>query len=292
VADQTTTEAVDPRTLTGADLAEYVLDVIRQVDGFWNQGTWRTRPDAVLDATEYLSSSETEALTKYLGKNPNEDPACGTAMCFAGWATQLTGAPFVWPVGVKKFSDVENYGDIPTEVRANPEYFVRVPNADLEGVEIGKVYAAHERHEDGQVTYLAIPTYAAWKLGLDYYSAETLFSGGNTLTALETYVGEIRDHGRVLTYDERQDVKQYGRVLTFPEREAVTVIRHYLVAYRNAAAEVDISVQREVAIRHELETLTVGRPRLEERKTAARTKVDAAIDGLPDEVASTLRALL
>jgi hypothetical protein len=223
VADQTTTEAVDPRTLTGADLAEYVLDVIRQVDGFWNQGTWRTRPDAVLDATEYLSSSETEALTKYLGKNPNEDPACGTAMCFAGWATQLTGA---------------------------------------------------------------------WKLGLDYYSAETLFSGGNTLTALETYVGEIRDHGRVLTYDERQDVKQYGRVLTFPEREAVTVIRHYLVAYRNAAAEVDISVQREVAIRHELETLTVGRPRLEERKTAARTKVDAAIDGLPDEVASTLRALL
>jgi hypothetical protein len=258
VADQTTTEAVDPRTLTGADLAEYVLDVIRQVDGFWNQGTWRTRPDAVLDATEYLSSSETEALTKYLGKNPNEDPACGTAMCFAGWATQLTGAPFVWPVGVKKFSDVENYGDIPTEVRANPEYFVRVPNADLEGVEIGKVYAAHERHEDGQVTYLAIPTYAAWKLGLDYYSAETLFSGGNTLTALET----------------------------------VTVIRHYLVAYRNAAAEVDISVQREVAIRHELETLTVGRPRLEERKTAARTKVDAAIDGLPDEVASTLRALL
>ena len=95
-------------TTVNADLMLKVLNTITRVDGLWDQTQWRA---AEITSFDRLSPDEQAAASEALDQRQN--PSCGTAMCFAGWATQIAKAPFTITTRVLNAS--ERFDDAPTK---------------------------------------------------------------------------------------------------------------------------------------------------------------------------------
>lgn len=105
----TTTDAVmrlavpayDPRTavhhpVTGinADLMLAVRDQIEANRTWWNQSVWRD----VVETMEWVNEefrATPDAIKAAVAYGHESEPACGTSMCFAGWATEIARADWV-----------------------------------------------------------------------------------------------------------------------------------------------------------------------------------------------------
>lgn len=59
----------------------------------WDQNSWRRLLDATEITSEGMDPKELASLLAY--EQDLDAPACGTAMCFAGWASELAGADWV-----------------------------------------------------------------------------------------------------------------------------------------------------------------------------------------------------
>jgi hypothetical protein len=91
---------------------------------------------------------------------------CNTGMCFAGWAAELEGG--TW------------YTDASNPVLA--DYLVATPEDPADDV-------VRLVHNDARVILAA--DRAMRLLGLDYFQAEELFDGANTLDELRGYVDDL-----------------------------------------------------------------------------------------------------
>jgi hypothetical protein len=92
---------------------------------------------------------------------------CGTGMCYAGWASALTGATFPYSADEAQGAPITDTGG----------YTVFVPAAVVVRDSIGK-----DRR---------ISEYARHMLGLGYEDSDLLFAGGNTLTDIDDVIAGI-----------------------------------------------------------------------------------------------------
>mgnify|MGYP001791606731 FL=1 len=83
------------------ELADDVLNIISENEALWNQGEWRKvfdlkAGDDYLD-NQWMSPQQVQAqVSSMIAFDADKTaPTCGTAMCFAGWVAELTGADFV-----------------------------------------------------------------------------------------------------------------------------------------------------------------------------------------------------
>lgn len=92
-------------TITPAQLAGEIYDIIEELESLWEQGAWFS------SSTKYLS--ETESLDIAFWLEELENPTCGTTACVAGWAaiktappgTKVNNAFVIYPDGVKRTAD-------------------------------------------------------------------------------------------------------------------------------------------------------------------------------------------
>lgn len=173
-----------PTELRGTDLLVYVLELIKDQEalrGAWDQGEWgrlMLTEDMIKQAETFEVSRSVEG---HIRKEYLLDPAliegqiatsphCGTAMCFAGHTALLAGAK---PI-------------ITTSFAPDPgeDWWFGTVRVQGEG---GVTFDRH------------VSTYAQELLGLSESDAESLFSGDNTLDDLEHLVGEIVEHGEIVT---------------------------------------------------------------------------------------------
>lgn len=136
------------------ELLDRVMEHIKSNKELWNQNVW-----AELNVNGF-SGDELRAM---LLEDP-DNPACGTAMCFAGHACNMSG----WrPLFVAE--------NIYTGYHGQPEGTVVELCANKQG---DKALINDKAQE---------------LLGLDGYTVERLFAAGNTLARLEEYVQTIHE---------------------------------------------------------------------------------------------------
>lgn len=78
--------------MANAELLTRTLEQIKANQEAWDQGTWATHlnPGEHVDEDGNIVTADGEDPDVHYVEDA-DDPACGTAMCFAGWATQLSG---------------------------------------------------------------------------------------------------------------------------------------------------------------------------------------------------------
>lgn len=139
-------------------LLNAVIEHIEANPNDWYQGDWRTLRTFLRDDQGI----------------PVPLPAadCGTAMCFAGWAAQLSGAEYAYPAG-----DGELHDDV-------------IVSDGTDSVE-----AAHIVRTDEGLVH--VQDYATRALGIDEGQSNRLFHGANTLADLKRHVARIIEQGRI-----------------------------------------------------------------------------------------------
>lgn len=120
-----------------------------------------------------------------------EDWRCKTGMCFAGWASALTGAKFLYA------ADDDNSVDVDYAFYA----FLVDESQDLRP---GAISANHVV-EDADGTTWHVQTYARYMLGLTYRSASRLFAGSNELLNIDIRLSRLNDDGT--SYDSEYDTE-------------------------------------------------------------------------------------
>ena len=156
--------ALTPQPTLNVELLDKTLEFIRANKKRWDQGVWR-----------YVSlGSRTPQKVAALKKAPE----CGTAMCFAGWAAQISGC--TWAVSTQKLvaeALEENYQVEDTSILATPEE---------RATGLGW-------YDDDRKAYLvSARDRAKRELGLTEAEANELFAGGNTLTDLRRIITCIK----------------------------------------------------------------------------------------------------
>lgn len=117
----------------------------------------------------------------------SENPACGTAMCFAGHTAVLAGAR-----PILSLTDYERSGN---------------------GGRVGVPFATVMLPDSDETKY--VDTYAAGLLGLDTEDADDLFSATNTLEDLQHLVAEIVEHDEIVSGKCRPDEEE-GEEVAWP----------------------------------------------------------------------------
>jgi hypothetical protein len=145
------------RELEGKELAAEVMELVEDNLERWRQGAWRSE----------LNGTET-AVEEFVD-NPL-DPACTTAFCFAGWIGAVHRVK--WAADLLGYASDDTIGDPAT--------------CDCTG-----------KFCDDTDHQLPIQDYATRVLGLTDYAGIALFSGDNSLKALQAGVAAIQrgQHG-------------------------------------------------------------------------------------------------
>ena len=136
-------------------LLNAVIEHIEANPDDWYQGDWRTLRSFLVDPADEATPTD-----------------CGTAMCFAGWAAELSGAEYAYPAGDSTIVDHVTYG------------------GDIDSVE-----AAHIVNTDEGLVH--VQDYATRALGIDEGQANRLFHGANTISDLKNHVARIIEQGRI-----------------------------------------------------------------------------------------------
>jgi hypothetical protein len=112
-----------------------------------------------------------------------QDWRCATGMCYAGWASALTGAKFLYA------ADNEDRVDVDFAF-----YAMLDMNSTEEGLRPGTIAANHVVEDaDGKTWH--VQAYARHMLGLTYRSASRLFAGSNDLISIDNRLSRINDDG-------------------------------------------------------------------------------------------------
>jgi hypothetical protein len=190
--------------MANAALLQKVLDTVQQVDGLWNQGVWRETPGQNSLEDFALSPEERQMVRELLGTNPNEDPQCGTAMCFAGWTAQLAedGAQYLWPAG-KTWEQIEPVVDQMDVSYSSVKELVVLPadhKYDLDKLDD----LTTAKTPDGRQT-VYVWQYAQLALDVSADDADALFGGDNDLEAIEAMVQRLIDGLPAVEPDDPED---------------------------------------------------------------------------------------
>jgi hypothetical protein len=205
-------------------LAEQMWEVISATPELWDQDSWRSffaaTDGALLGRVDWLNERDVEtttakvrsALVEQLAQD-TVNPKCGTAMCAAGWVSELTGADFVVDYTmsiafINKFgrdtsasglsTSLSEYILVPRAMvderlqavyasRGTDDYGHRLP--DLPVIDIEKLVDYHLTTEQADVAWtqlrkrgfssethqlVNIANWAIWQLGLRGVSSEVV----------------------------------------------------------------------------------------------------------------------
>ena len=188
------------------ELANHVFDIISENQELWDQSSWRR---LVLDwelvddvEIDDDGKSRKDILAMMAFERDLTNPICGTAMCFAGWVGEVTGADYV--VDSKVLRKTEDHDEI-TETELE---YILVSKAALEGKPwSGKRW--HEwdfTHEINKIlkkrgfsaeTHRLMPVsdYAEMMLGLEHGDVLSLFDGSNNLEGIREIIDLYAKNG-------------------------------------------------------------------------------------------------
>lgn len=210
------------------ELAELVFDRISMINAAaggtsqttgdfmlngWFQGDWRTA----------LPNVGTVAATLGI----DSAPACGTAMCFAGWVGELTAADWVADGTFLATRRMESYWmDIILMTRDAAAQLVREVCFPVQTVE--SFYPSYkdmlrERGFTSQThTGIRVSHYALWALGLKHGDYLGLFDGGNSISTIRSLIDLYVEFGPTPNLEAReQGLKAQDRECYWEEVVAV-----------------------------------------------------------------------
>src|SRR5262245_46002525 len=141
-------------------LLDEVLSFIDLNRELWDQRDW---------GQLIVNGWSTDELKRYVAEDP-DNPACGSAMCFAGWACALSGFK---PV----FKD-------PSQYRGSFYSTNTIMCKDQHGFS----YQIDEKARE--------------LLGIDVRAAGKLFEGGNSFETLQAMVEHLKEHGNLNDYPD------------------------------------------------------------------------------------------
>lgn len=99
----------DPRSGVNVELLRAVVENLTAHKEWWDQGSWRTVLEPYEQTIGQLDSLP--SVVAYV----DVEPSCGTALCFAGWATEITPTDFVvdatWALAARTDPDLEYWAD-------------------------------------------------------------------------------------------------------------------------------------------------------------------------------------
>jgi hypothetical protein len=219
------------------ELAEAVLEQIKRTPLLWDQGSWRTKlfysmgwsedahwtfvPETArslfAETREQISRPTVGDLKEQLSEYVDPNTTCGTAMCFAGWVAELTGADHV--VDSKMLAELNAYdGSVRREalVGLADEYmdYLLIPRQKAEEHGFGRwgydeikdVLSKEQRRilkergfRNKTHVMVSISTYAATMLG--FIAQPPLFNAGNSYGRLQQYVRLYTGQGPVASAD-------------------------------------------------------------------------------------------
>jgi len=168
------------------ELLDKVLDYIEANNDLWNQNVW---------AEVNINGFDGDTLKRMILDDP-ENPACGTAMCFAGHACNLSGwRPF--------FRPVTTWGG-ELDDRSNEFMLGQAIHSDTCRNKAGEVASVKGKAMD--------------LLGINSLDADHLFDGNNDLDQLREMVDHLKEHGSLTTYTriEDRDAEEYCSVCEGP----------------------------------------------------------------------------
>lgn len=191
------------------ELANHVYDHIEHNPLLWNQEAWRT----TLEWAEVGNAKdEIKKLLAYEADLTN--PACGTAMCFAGWTAELTGADWVADATFIKGKDSRIIGPSVEHILITREQGEAAltqaeehlnEDGDLDeiwireleewiGVELLEILA--ERGFKPETHMLTnVESYALMQLGMLHGDWIGLFSGSNDLEEIRVRLDTMAKYG-------------------------------------------------------------------------------------------------
>ena len=202
-----TYNTVDEHSGVNKELLTDVLAEIHANREWWQQGSWRTFTEDPLDqwelgerAREREDLKDPETLQAFIASsvayNPDEtEPACGTAMCFAGWVGELTRVDWVVDAATirqarKDVVDIRAWDDcVLTRREENPRepaewLYIRMDT--FSGRWLDRIL--RERGFTPKTHRIrTISTYAAETLGIGSDPLD-LFDGDNSLERVEQIV--------------------------------------------------------------------------------------------------------
>lgn len=212
-------------------LANDIFELISTNQLLWDQGDWR---HLVWESDLEPEDAKTLRTMLSIDKDINE-PACGTAMCFAGWVNEMTGADWV----LDRHS-AKDYESIREENRGD---------RTIEFVLVNKTQRAWF-YDSGQgwwgdlATYLSAPvlekigrrgftpkthwvtdteSFAVMQLGLVDGDWLELFEGSNELSMIRKIIDTYAEHGPVHNDAVKEAYEHYGRVPTPAEVERLAM---------------------------------------------------------------------
>jgi len=214
------------------ELAQAVIDQIKATPLLWNQDVWRAPFDTtVYEVGDYLPGEVEDPRTIDLFKEINgrkpvlgdlqellsdlsePNAKCGTAMCFAGWVAELTGANFVTDAAFLKirYSTASAAGN--PELAQIRESARLISDADIlvtreEAKSYDLSFPMEGRYAPAVLRILAargftpsthrvvvIDDYAEIQLGLLDGDGANLFSGTNSFSQVEQIVAHYAKEG-------------------------------------------------------------------------------------------------
>jgi hypothetical protein len=154
-------------------LLDKVLGYIEANNDLWNQNVW---------AEVNINGFDGDTLKRMILDDP-ENPACGTAMCFAGHACNLSGwRPF--------FRPVTTWGG-ELDGKSN-EYMLD-----------SSIHSDVCRNKAGEVA--SVKQKATELLGINLSDADALFDGNNDLDELREMAAHLKEHGHLGEYTRIED---------------------------------------------------------------------------------------
>lgn len=217
------------------DLANTVYSHIERNEELWNQDAWR----AFLGPEEFDEDEAKHIKSMLAFESDLTDPMCGTAMCFAGWVGELSGADWVIDGKAIKedgFNHAQHNVEQVLITVEQAEWFDEHYEAASEVNRLDVMLDYDVREKLARRGFLPdthrlvqVSEYALYRLGLVHGDWLGLFAGGNGLS-------DIRE--RLDTYARfgpEEDV--YVRDLFFESGMAPTV--EMVDAYRERVALVD-----------------------------------------------------
>lgn len=156
------------------ELAEYVFKQLKANQALWDQGVWRRLITADNIEGERYHAAEvwgmdyedvtTDLLTKELQvalafKDERENPICGTAMCAAGWVTEVMATDFLVDMKMAHWAYANGH-DIETHLDS-----VLIAKSVIKGL--------RERRDAGERVHIPSTNGLNWMLEVTMHSALT-----------------------------------------------------------------------------------------------------------------------
>ncbi|HEY5787679.1 MAG TPA: hypothetical protein VIT65_23185 [Microlunatus sp.] len=196
------------------ELADNIIDVVKSHPALHDQGSWRTALWAERGDEGY---QDLQALL--VVPAPKGEKACGTAMCIAGWAGELTGAD--WAVDADSIGKVgghqeslittQSWWDAKSPCDAYPasqlDFSAMNPLVRLSLVKRGFT----EQH-----LHTSVSIYACGELGLLHGDWLGLFEGDNSIDDIEEIISLYHRYGVVpndaaIAQRWPEDVKEFEK---------------------------------------------------------------------------------